>query len=497
MNLVHSADTAMLGYDATETRGRRRAISSSTMSEDRQANDRKRKILSSNSRDLSRNFAIAAWAIRKHLDFVSRFTFQAKTGDRGYDRELEGVVTEAMNRHRFDVAARHSYRRALRIAEACRVKDGDLGWLKLAGTRNRGMIQAIEGDRIKTPDGGELPDNTNPDDWVNGVRVNSFGKSMAYAICDRSRTSNRLTLNRLVSSRNIIVHGFYDRYDQVRGVSPIAAGLNWFRDTYEGFEYALAKVKISQLFGLAFYRDSTRGAFGDNVAQPTVDADEDGEADAGYEVDLSKGPFQLDLDPGDRAEFLENKTPAAETVDFLKMMIHVALKSLDIPYSFFDESFTNFYGSRGGLIQYLKSCQNKIEDLQEFQNEWAQWRLGLMLVDGELELPAGKDFSFLKWEWVPDGVPWWDPLKEVKGNKEAVSAGFTSPQRVCREVGTDFETNIRETAEAFKLADELGVSLESAYQSGTSNQDSGDVPGETSNEEDTKEEEVEKIGAAS
>lgn len=458
MNLLQRTVGKMFGYDATETRNRRRSISSKTTTEDKQANDRKRAILSSNSRDLARNFAIAAWAIRKHLDFVTRFTFQAKTGDKGFDREFEQIIREQTTRHRFETARRHTYRRALRIAEACRVKDGDVFWMKLAppSSNARGKVQAIEGDRICTP--SDLPKNTKPEDWVNGVRVSASGASLAYALCDRGNFG-RPQLKRIVSARNMFSHGFYDRYDQVRGVSPIAAGLNWFRDTYEGFEYALAKVKISQLFGLAFYRDSDTFVFGQGTPTPTVDTDSDDVADAGYEVDMTKGPFTLDLDPGDRAEFLENKTPASETVDFLKMMIHVALKSLDIPYSFFDESFTNFYGSRGGLIQYLKSCENKIEDLQEFQDEWTRWRTGLLVEDKLLQLPAGKDFSFLRWEWVPDGVPWWDPVKEVRGNAMAVAAGFSSPQRVCREVGTDFEENIRQTAEAMAIANEAGVPL--------------------------------------
>jgi len=102
--------------------------------------------------------------------------------------------------------------------------------------------------------------------------------------------------------------GYFDRFDQVRGVSPMAAGVNTLRDTYEGFDYALAKMKVSQLFGLAFFREKS-----DPVDQPSP-SDDDG---AGYEVDFGRGPVLLDLDPGDRAEFLESKSPATEFQQFL------------------------------------------------------------------------------------------------------------------------------------------------------------------------------------
>lgn len=447
------------GYDATEDRGRRRPVQSATYSEDEHADRRKRRILSATMRDIARNFAVAGWAIRKHLDYVTDFTFQAKTPDAGFNTALEVYLAQASRRSRFDVAGRHALKRATRIAEACRVKDGDVWWLKIAppaGSFFRGKIQAIEGDRVHIP-ASDIPPNGDPKEWVNGVRIGPNGESAAVAICKRN--GSRLELERIIGARSILQHAFFERYDQVRGISPVAAALNWFRDTYEGFEYGLAKLKVGQLFGLSVFREGTESFFGAGTAQAQADADGDGVNDSGYKVDFNRGPFLLDMDPGDRAEVLEAKTPSAETVDFLKLMVHVALKSLDIPYSFFDESFTNFYGSRGGLIQYLKSCRTKIEDVQEFLDDWAIWRLGLAVADGEIALPSGRDFDWLNWEFVPAGVPWWDPVKEVRGQAMAVAAAFTSPQRVCRETGTDFETNVREIAEAQRIAEREGVDL--------------------------------------
>lgn len=439
-------------YDAVEPRGRRRQPSTVLKAEDDHADERKRRILSANSRDLARNFEIAAWAIRKHLDFVTSFSFRAKTDDMAFNAVLEDFMATAMSKERFDAARRHPFRRALRLAEACAVKDGDILWMKLAGGAGRGQIQGIESDRVATPREGLV----DAKDWVNGVRVSKDGAALAYAICNRTK-HGQLELNRVVPARNVLHRGFYDRYDQVRGISPINAALNRFRDTYEGFEYAHAKLKVSQLFGLKFTRDGEQNPFGQTTA--TEDADGDGTKESGHEVNLKNGVFSLDLDVGEDAEILESKTPAAETVNFLKLMIHVALKSLDIPYSFFDESFTNFYGSRGGLIQYLKSCEDEIADLQDFADEWARWRIGLAIIDGELQLPSGKDFNWLWWDFVPAGVPWWDAVKEVRGQAMAVAAGFTSPQRACREAGTDFETNINEIAAAQEYAKSKGVDL--------------------------------------
>lgn len=447
------------GYDATDTRDRRRSVSSIIKHEDRVADERKRRILSSNAHDLSRNFAIAKWAIGKHIDFVTSHTFQASTDDEGFNRELEAAVKEFSTRQSFDVARRHPLRRAIRITESLRVKDGDALWLKVAPPLgfDRGKVQMIESDLIQTPK-GSTPDDFDANEWFNGVRVDTNGAAREYAICSRTSGSQR-ELKRIVPARRVFHHAYYDRADQVRGISPISASLNWFRDTYEGFEYAAAKVKVGQLFGLAFKRESEFGFGGPGTAEAQEDTDDDGTNDARYEVDLGSGTFAVDLDPGDDVELIESKTPSTETVNFLKLLIHVALRALDIPFSFFDESFTNFYGSRGGLIQYLISCKHKRIDCQELLTDWHRWRLGLAVEDGQLQLPSGKDFSYVRGVWVPDGVPWWDPVKEVRGQAMSVAAGFSSPQRVCREIGTDFDENLRETAEAMRKAKEAGVPL--------------------------------------
>lgn len=443
---------SQFGYDATESRGRRRPPESKVKHEDQHTKGRKRQTLSASSQDLARNFELAAWAIRKHLDYVSSFRFQAKTKDPEFNDVLEAAVKKFGSKSRFEVSGKHTRRRATRIAEACRVKDGDILWLKIAGNKNRGRIQGIEAyhldiNKADVPKGEE-------DSWVDGVKVDKFGKHLKYSITDFDKNGRKKN-QKTVPARNCIYHGYFDRFDQTRGLSPFVTALNRFRDTYEGFEYALAKVKLGQLFGLEVYRDTS-----DPLEPWSANESEETGEDTGYEFDLSgPGPFIADMEHGDRVGILESKTPSTETVAFLVLAIQMAIKSLDIPFSFFDESFTNFYGSRGGLIQYLKSCLSKIEDLQEMLDEWTRWRVGMAIFDGELELPAGMEFEEIQWEWVPDGVPWWDPVKEARGAAMSIAMGVSSPQRECRLAGTDFYKNIDETAVAIAYAQSKEVPL--------------------------------------
>ena len=462
MNTQNQNIRHAFGYDATEDTGRRVSPKRVTKHEDKWATQKKRDILAATSRDLSRNFAIAAWAIRKHLDYVSSFSFQARTPDEGYNVYLEQFLDDVSAAHRFDIARRHPLRRAVRLAEACRIRDGDVFWLKIApqAAAARGRIQAIEADRIRTP----AADTLTSGEWINGVKINASGAAQSYAICDRG-TGGRYDLRRVVPARNVFHHSFFDRYDQIRGVSPIAAGLNAFRDVAENVEYNLAKTKLAALFGISFQREGMTNPFGPGAAVATRDSDGDGVDDSDFSVDLPQGTFALDLEPGEKAEILESKTPSGETVNFLTMMIQAALKSLDIPYSFFDESFTNFFGSRAGLIQYRKSCKSKVQDLQDLQNQWGRWRFGLAVADGELDLPAGKGFDFIAWEFVNDGVEWWNPVQSAQGAAMSIAQGISNPFLECERSGTKFKDNIDQTAAALEYAKSRGVDLHFANSS--------------------------------
>ncbi len=434
------------GYDGADTsKQKRRAPTSALTSEDRALTAKKRKILQSAGRDLSRNFSIAAWAIRKHLDFVSSFKFQSRTGDDGLDREVERLMDWWSRPENCDAAGRHGLGRLIRLAEERRTVDGDVFLVKLTGQRVRGKLQAIEGDRVVNPGSDSL---TMPDTaWTHGVRTNQAGRAISYAVHKRGDGGKGLELDRVIAARNVIHHGHYDRFDQVRGVSPLAPAINAFRDVYEAADYALAKAKVSQLFGLVFYRDALD-------SPGTLDTSDEND----ISVDFGSGPLMLDLEPGARAEFIESKNPAQEFQTFTQLMISVALKSLDIPFSFFDESFTNFYGSRGALLHYQKSCEPKRAEVKDVLRRLTAWRLALWIEDGVLSLPAGRSLGDMKWEWIPAGLAWWDPAKEIRGDVEAIKAGLRTRSEIRAEkYGDDWIDVVDQLAREREALEERGL----------------------------------------
>jgi capsid protein len=130
-----------------------------------------------------------------------------------------------------------------------------------------------------------------------------------------------------------------------------------------------------------------------------------------------------------------------EFQSFLKDGMQAGLKSLDIPYSFYDESHTNYSGSRQAWIQYDQSATIKRSQNQRLLHNITVWRLGLAIQDGEISLPKGMGISDINFEWRANGIPWIDPLKEVAADVQAINAKLRSRQQIAGERGDDwFET---------------------------------------------------------
>ena len=384
--------------------------------------------------------SIAAWAIRQHCTHIAGHTFQSRTGDPNLDRQIEGLMSWWSRPENCDAAGRHPFDRLIYLSEHARVTDGDVFLLKLSS----GKLQVIESDRVGTAT-RDLPNNIEPADWTHGVRVDDAGRAIAYMLGDRSPMG--LAYHRTVPARHVLHHGWFDRVDQVRGISPLASALNTFADVAEASEYALARMKLAQLFGLKVTRKGDEPLDG---VGPEGEGDEAAEPQP-YDFDFQAGPQILDLEPGDDAGFLESSQPASEFQSFMAAMVSAALKSLDLDQSFYDSAHTNYSGARQALLAYQKSARVRQAEVRDLLRRITVWRLRLFIADGDLVLPAGMTLADLRWEWLPSGWGWIDPLKEAKAHIAEVEAGLTSRTRIARQRGDDW-LDIADELEAEKAA---------------------------------------------
>jgi capsid protein len=420
------------GYDAVADKKRRRPPITILRSEDSELSSADRRTAVATARDVPRNYEVAAWMVRKHLDYVSSFEFSSQNEIEPLDTQIEELVERLSEPERFDAAGRHGRRRFLRIAEARRVLDGDVGVMKLAA----GQVQGIEGDRIRATafSSAALP-RVDPERLIHGVQVDQAGRAIAYALSNRGPMGDDFRFDRMVPAENFYLHGYFDRFDQVRGVAPFLTACNRLQDTYENFDYALAKSKVEQIFALALYRNAETV---DASGEVTETLDATGKPiKTKTEQKFPGAAAVFDFDIGEKAEFLNSQHPSSQFKEFSQFMIAVAMLALDMPYCFFDASIANFTVSRHARLLYEQSCEPKQRDNRHLLGHWTRWRLALAILDGDLVLPAGMDVAGLKFEWIHKGQPWVQPREEVIANSVAVKEGFTSTPRVTKLQGND------------------------------------------------------------
>jgi capsid protein len=440
------AEKKQFSYDAAESSTKRKTATIHRGNEDSILGGTKRDQGNANVSDLARNLGAVLWAVRRHLDYVTDFGFQARHTDRGLVRDLREWEANWSEPEEFDASERFDRDNYTRLVEASSVLQGDFGTLKMAD----GRVAAIEGDRVRNLNNrADEEDSKKRGTWWHGVLTNKVGKHLAYRVHARQPRGG-FKFEREIPAHDVVWHSQLGRYDQVRGISPIISAANDFRDFYENIDIAKVKSKVANLFALALYRDAETA-----ILPTTANSNEDG----GYNITFNKGPMLLDLDPGDKAEFLDSNIPSPEFQQFMTLVMMLALKSLDIPFSFFNESFTNFFGSKSALLHYMRACRPKRRKIRRHLRKLAAWRLAIDVEDGNFLMPSGMSFDELlrTLHWNPTGTPWGKPSEEIGGDKEACGAGFTSPQRVCLE---------RDTGEFFEILDEIELAIKGAADRG-------------------------------
>lgn len=443
---IHSSPVAgQFQYDAVDGQpGKRKAPTGILRSEDAELPPERRKLLVSQTRDLHRNFAVAGWMIRQHLNYVASFVFEAKTKDDTFNEQLEERMRNWAVASQCDIAARMSLMQMLRTLECRASLDGDCGLLKI----NTGRLQGIEGDRVRTPYGG-IPAGLRikPETVTHGIETNEANAALSYLVCRRSRTSDygstfqNFQFERRVLARDMLWHGYFDRFDQVRGIPPITPAVNAMVDLYEGIDYALARLKVEQLLGLFITRAQTQDGTNEDPTDYT-------------KIKLGKQPFTVVGDPGDTAEFLSSSNPSSQFQSFIQWLVQICLKCFDIPFSFFSENFTTYSGARQAWLQYDISCTPKRDALRDILNQITTWIIEIWMQDGLL---PRRPMADVKWDWVSIGMPWIDPLKEVQGNLAALSGALDCRTDICRASGRNWRDIARKLAEENKFLAKLGL----------------------------------------
>lgn len=443
-------------YDALGADSRGRSIGTLSLTEDRVLNRQDRAEMTESVREAERNFSLAGFAIRKHIQYMSEFRFSCDTDDEQFNNYVERLFHDwANDPDRCHAQKRHAFPKLLTLIERHRLTDGDVGVLKC----NNGSIEIIEGERIRSEWSEEIDPKI-----VHGVHLDRYGANKSYEIWKRPIYGGAWEKERDVSAKHLDLIGYYDRHDQIRGVSPLAPAVHALYQLHDGISFALAKMKLEQLIGLVTKRLPEAEPLVPLARSGKIVRDDDGrpsinEQAGAWREEFGKGLKHLDLSIDETAEFLTGNTPSQNFQSFTEFVIRIILASLDVPYSFLDGSKTNYYGSKGELNGYVNGCRKRQEEMIVWLNKLTRWLFEYWVMDGSLRLPAGMEPGSIPFSWVGAGTPFWRLIDDSKGYQVAVQNGFTNPEAVCNEHGGNFYDNVDRMKACLEYAREHGIIL--------------------------------------
>ena len=80
-------------------------------------------------------------------------------------------------------------------------------------------------------------------------------------------------------------------------------------------------------------------------------------------------------------------------------------------------------------------------------------------------LPRGYTVDDLKWDWIPAGMPWWNPKDEIAGDVLAIQNKLRTRSEIRRErYGDDWRDVVRQLAQEERFLEEMGMSAATTEQ---------------------------------
>lgn len=382
------------------------------------------------------NLAWAAWLVRAHTAYVTRFNvmFRDSKDDADFEREIADYFNDwQMDPTKVHVRNLHDLSVLMALHEYGKVLSGDDFIVNIGG-----KFIGIPGERVRKPMIG-LPPKYNTVTDYGFVLDEKTGAPKGITTV----AADGITFEEFYPWDTLQFNGYFRSHDQYRGISPLISAYNNNQDLKENFEYTLLKIKFASFIGAVIKREATSPAFSYSAV------DEGGRTE--YQFEMKPG-MKLELEPGDSIEFPESKQPTLEFRNFSELMLRIIAKSLDIPYTWFDSQKSSYNAMRHEQNLYTMMARPKqIQNMRVFK--WIL-RRGLEQAVAARELPAAA-LNRIKISVMPYANPFLDPQREVPAAATMIAYGMMSRAQFMREHNMDpsaIESEIKKEQEAMRDA---------------------------------------------
>ncbi len=323
------------------------------------------------------------------------------------------------------------------------------------------QLQVIEPDHIDS--NFTMVPYTSTTRVIAGIEFNRVGQRVAYHVFREhpgEGYGGRVERVRVPASQMLHVYRPL-RPGQIRGVPWLASTITTIRELNQYDDAELVRKKTAAMFG--------------GFLKKPVEETEDMPSVLGGSVETPSGETVISMEPGTFPElppgyevtFSDPADVGGNYEAFVSRHDRRIARGLGMSYEKLtgDLSRVNYSSIRAMHLEFQRQCKQFIRHVLIRQlchpviKEWIR-QAALSGV-----IPAGTVNGFERkntWvRWTHDGWPWVDPLKDLKAAIGAIRAGLSSRTKEIAERGEDIEDIYREIANENRLADDLGLILDS------------------------------------
>lgn len=385
------------------------------------------------------------------------FNLQVRTDDAEWNNEVEDLWAEWCRPGNCDVTGRFCMTEILKLIVRRRIVDG--GILALRVTDKSSAIpyrlQLMEVDNIRG-DGSIKSEAGNP--VIGGIEVNEYGRPLNYFLEKATVDITSTPEVEKVPAERVFFLADKTRPSEVREITPLVRALDEIRDLEEFFNAVSFKQKINA--AVAVFITTQKDAVA-SIGRSVMQQQQAKDNKSNQRIDAGSIKY---LDPGQDVKTLVPAGQSSELADFNLSINRRIGAGHNLSYEMMTRDVS--------MVNYSSARQNLLEDWKVFEGEQQfiiEHFLNFVLEDvvtaaylaGRLS-HAPKDFmanrqKYLKHEFIGQGLPWIDPLKEAQANQVMLATGQITLKDIYAKKGKDWEEEINQLAVELEKTKELGL----------------------------------------
>ncbi|MFZ6871152.1 phage portal protein [Undibacterium sp. Di27W] len=168
------------------------------------------------------------------------------------------------------------------------------------------------------------------------------------------------------------------------------------------------------------------------------------------------------LYPGEKLSAFNPGRPSAGFGAFMEAVLRHIATGVNLPYELLMKDFskTNYSSARAALLEawrYFRSERNALADYwaKPVYELWLEEAVNLGIVDAP-DFYANRA-AYCRCRWIGSGRGWVDPVKEAQAAQIRIDSGLSTLEAECAEQGLDWEEVLHQQAREMALRKELNL----------------------------------------